>query len=478
MGLGLLILTAVGKENIYLNIEPEITFFKKNYKRYTNFSIEAIPQYFKTTPDFGKKCSVIISKNADLMSSSYLYVELPNLFSDKYIKWVDKIGLALINYIEIEIEGNIIDKHYGEWLNIWHELTITKNHRKSYDAMIGNIPMLTSYSYKKASYKLYIPLCFWFCNHTNLSLPLISLTNSDIIINVVFNNFDYCYNIKPSHYITINEYICCFTENEIITQIFQNKEITSMFVSFDPIMQRLYYNPIKDSFNIPQSIDEIQLKQIIGTVSNLIVTIQINSNIVTNTDTLIYNKPSLLNAYLLINYIYLDNYERLQFINNDHEYIIPIIQTLPEQMMYSLNNTYKLPLTNLITLLVWRCILKYNNTINIHFNYNNNIITNTTIVINSINRMDLTDINYYSLIQQYQYKFNYVNNIYMYSFALYPKYSYPSGSLNFSKVNDAYLHITINNSINYQNPISFRCYAIQYNILYISKGIAGLKFIL
>jgi hypothetical protein len=37
MGLGLLLLVSVGKENIYLSTQPEITFFKIAYKRYTNF---------------------------------------------------------------------------------------------------------------------------------------------------------------------------------------------------------------------------------------------------------------------------------------------------------------------------------------------------------------------------------------------------------------------------------------------------------
>ena len=54
MGLGLLILVSVGKENIYLSAQPEITFFKIAYKRHTNYSTEPTPQYFKTTPDFGR----------------------------------------------------------------------------------------------------------------------------------------------------------------------------------------------------------------------------------------------------------------------------------------------------------------------------------------------------------------------------------------------------------------------------------------
>jgi hypothetical protein len=79
MGSGLLILVSVGKENIYLSSQPDITYFKIAYKRYSNFSIETVAQYFKTIPDFGRRVTVNISKNADLLSQIYLFVSLPDI---------------------------------------------------------------------------------------------------------------------------------------------------------------------------------------------------------------------------------------------------------------------------------------------------------------------------------------------------------------------------------------------------------------
>jgi hypothetical protein len=94
MGLGLLILVSTGKENLYFSSQPDITFFKIAYRRYTNFSIEAIQQYFKTTPDFGRRCTINIGKNADLMGMTYLYVELPQISSINSSKFAgtEKIG--------------------------------------------------------------------------------------------------------------------------------------------------------------------------------------------------------------------------------------------------------------------------------------------------------------------------------------------------------------------------------------------------
>ena len=493
MGLGLLVLVSVGKENIYLSAQPEITYFKIAYKRYTNFSIEPIPQYFKTTPNFGAKCTINVAKNADLLSSMFLYIELPNIQIENFnnntenisnFAWVNKIGLALINYIEIEIGGYVIDRHYGDWINIWNEITRNKSTLKSYNKMIGNTPELTSYTQSKTSTILYIPLSFWFCLDTGLSLPLISLVHNEILINVQFNDFDTCYNISPSHYMSITNNICIFKPGEYFYQNYQNNKIIGEFVYFDPITQYLYFNPIKGTFVVPTSTNSLDAYKLIGYDTKYIINILPNSVIVKNNDYFKFNRPSLINAYMLIDYVYLDNFERAKFLNNTHEYIIPIVQTLSSQTIYSINFGYKLPLINPTKLLVWRGLLVSNDYNNDHFNYTTvpytnseeNLINKNLLIINSINRMDLDSIEYYTYLPRYQYSLGNENGIYMYSFSLNPKDIQPSGSINFSKIDDAYIQLKLNKIVNYQNPVSFKCYALQYNLLRISYGIGGLVF--
>lgn len=487
MGLGLLILVSVGKENIYLSAQPEITFFKIAYKRYTNFSIEPIPQYFKTTPDFGAKCTINLAKNADLLSSMFLYVELPNIQMENFtnnskFSWVNKIGIALINYIEVEIGGYIIDRHYGDWINIWNELTNRKSTLKSYNKMIGNISELTNYSQTKNSTILYIPLSFWFCLDTGLALPLIALVHNDIRINVQFNDINKCYNISPSYYLTVTNNICIYQPGEYFYQNYQNNKIIGEFVYFDPINQYLYYNPIKGTFIVPPNTST--LYNLIGYNSQYIMNIKSGTVIVQNNDYFKFNKPSLINSFILVDYIYLDNYERAKFLNNSHEYLIPVVQTVSDQIIYSMNYGYKLPLINPVKLLVWRGLLISNYNNNDYFNYTTkpytdnieDLIIKNLLVVNSINRMDLDSIEYYTYIPRYQYSLGNENGIYIYSFALNPKEIQPSGSMNFSKIDDAYLQLKLNKIVNYQNPISFKCYAVQYNLLRISYGIGGLVF--
>ncbi len=493
MGLGLLILVSVGKENIYLSAQPEITFFKIAYRRHTNYSIEPTPQYFKTTPDFGRKCTVNIGKNADLMGKTYLYVELPiiqmeNFTSDssniKQFAWVEKIGLALVNYIEIEIGGTIIDRHYGDWLNIWNEMTISMGHRKSYDKMIGNVEELTSFSKTKPARILYIPFSFWFCQDTGLGLPLIALSHHDIKIHVDFNDIDLCYKLSPSYFINVTNNFCLFNPGEKFYQMYQNNKIIGEFVSYDPLTQKLYYNPIKGKFVIPKTESDLKLK-LTGEITKYEMYITPNTVVVKDEDYFKFNKPSLITSYLVVNYIYLDNFERYNFLNNSHEYLIPVVQTLPEQIISSTNSTYKVPFINPVKFIAWRGILVSNLLSNNQFNYSSfpyttekeYLINKNLLVINSINRMELNSVQYYTNIPIYQCEImNKQYGVYYYSFGLEPTDLQPSGSMNFSKIDDGYLQFTMNSLVNYQNPVSIRCYGVQYNLFRVANGLGGLGF--
>ena len=483
-------LAAVGKENIYLSAQPEITFFKIAYKRYTNYSIEPTPQYFKSPADFGRRCTVNISKNADLLSTTYLYVELPSIQQEQYttvsksFAWVKKIGVALINYVELEIGGVIVDRQYGDFMNIWNEITVSLGLRTSYNKMIGNTSYLTEYSNTKRSYILYIPLHFWFCLNTGLALPLIALIHNDIKIHIEFNDLSFCYNIAPSNYISVLNNFCLLNPGEYFTQTILNNEIIGEFVSFDQVNQILYYNQVKGTFTIPTTAYDTSLTAI-GTTSNYVIDFNPNGVAVTNIDYFKSNPPSILDAYLLVSYIYLDNIERYHFMNKDHQYLIPIIQTLNPQTATSTNINYKLQFYNPVKLLMWRAILSSNIDANNQFNYTSipytkteqDLITSHLIVLNSKNRMNLTSNEYYTYIPQYEYEFtNQQTGIYLYSFALNPKDIDPSGSMNFSRLDDAYLQLTMNKIVSYQNPASIVCYAVTYNLLRIIDGIGGLAW--
>ena len=128
-------LAAYGAQDVYLTGNPQMTFFMEVYKRHTNFALETIEQLFTGDANFGKKVYSTIERSGDLISKIFLNIKLPNLYEifcvkDKYrpvqiLGWVNKVGHAIIEYCEVEIGGTVIDKHYGLWLEVWSELTVS-----------------------------------------------------------------------------------------------------------------------------------------------------------------------------------------------------------------------------------------------------------------------------------------------------------------------------------------------------------------
>jgi len=191
-------LSAYGSQDVYLTGNPQITFFKSVYYRHTNFSIEAVENSFGGEPGFGRTVSCTLSKNGDLVHRIYLEVTLPKLdqtISDgsansTYVGWVSSIGHALIRSVELQIGSEIVDKHYGEWLEIWSELSISESKRFAYKNMVGKLDAPSAGVQTNATNErtYFIPLPFWFCKRLGSALPLIALQHEDVKLNVSFRN--------------------------------------------------------------------------------------------------------------------------------------------------------------------------------------------------------------------------------------------------------------------------------------------------
>ena len=95
------------------------------------------------------------------------------------------IGHKIIDYVEVEIGGQRIDKHYGDWLAIWNELTQTEGHWDGYKQMVEGS-------------KLYIPLQFWFNRNPGLALPLIALQYHEVKLNIKFASKQNTYTNLPT----------------------------------------------------------------------------------------------------------------------------------------------------------------------------------------------------------------------------------------------------------------------------------------
>ena len=107
----------------------------------------------------------------------------------KSIQWIDAIGHHIIQDVELQIGGLPIDKHYGEWLEIWSELTLDESKRAGYNTMVGKGISITEEK------TLIVPLQFWFCRNYGLAIPLISLQYHEVKIILTLSKQDYSFNM-------------------------------------------------------------------------------------------------------------------------------------------------------------------------------------------------------------------------------------------------------------------------------------------
>jgi hypothetical protein len=347
-----------------------------------------------------------------------IYQDLLN----KHIKfaWVNKLGHAILNYMEIYIGGQKVDKSYGDWLNIWYELSSNRDIQDTYYRMIGNIPELTGFNkLVKPKYQLRIPLQFWYSRFSGLALPLVALEYHDV--RFVFN----------------------FRNIEDVSYIEKNATIES---------------DVGDSIFLDEVPEQLKLN---------------------------------ISARLLVDFIYLDSGERRRFAQASHEYLIEQLQLI-EYPDISLNN-YEAILNSFVhptKELVW-VVQKTSYTDNItgyHKNVWDNYSINyetgvgnpvlfSTLTFNSYSRLNNLDRNYFNYVQPYQcHKTTPSDGINCYSFSIFPEEHQPSGTANLSMISKISLTLNIDPQVLVGDTVNIRIYAVNYNILRIVSGMAGLAY--
>jgi hypothetical protein len=223
MGGGLMQLVAYGAQDVYLTGNPQITFWKVTYRRHTNYSMESIEQTFNGQADFGRRVTCTISRNGDLAYRTYLQVTLPEINQQLvgsgqkgvWARWLDFPGEQMISQVEVEIGGQRIDRQYGDWMHLWNQLTLSKEQERGYFKMIGNTTQLTFITDPSFSSvdgpcssnaptqvceprsalpetTLYVPFQFWYCRNPGLALPLIALQYHEVKINLDIRPIDEC----------------------------------------------------------------------------------------------------------------------------------------------------------------------------------------------------------------------------------------------------------------------------------------------
>ncbi len=316
---GLIQLQAYGTENLYLSGNPQMTFFKMVYRRFTHFAIQPIEVNFESfdTLSFNlpTRIKLRIPRNADLMTKLFLNIDIPAIYAPptKYFKWIPYLGAQMISSVRIIVGSSVIEEYTGEYINLYHEMTQSDEQLRTYYDMIGHTPEYNnptdvmgdypyvdtsavslgsnSYTYLNKNWntkpsipskRLSIPLPFWCHRHNGLALPLIALQYHEVYVDVTF---------RP-----INElYLVTTSQNYNLDQSYE----------FDVLTLGMGY----------------MLEPSGSYVRNYWIKPTLPSDDISNFTRLSGN-PWPMDPRLEITYIFLDNDERTFFAKNSHKYLI------------------------------------------------------------------------------------------------------------------------------------------------------------
>jgi hypothetical protein len=502
---GLMQLVAYGAQDVYLTGNPMVTFFKSVFRRHTNFATESIKQFFNGIADFERGVSCVISRNGDLISGIYLEATLPSISgiesSGVAERWTENVGHHLVRDVEVEIGGQIIDKHYGDWLEIWAQLTVPAEHKIGYYEMIGQDPMgpfgvpgqmqRDEYSSVRIEQRtIFLPLQFWFCRNIGLALPLIALQFHEVTVHFTFAK-------KIDMMRTTNETIVI---NEGLSNVFlwvdyvyldddERRKFTQ--VAHEYLIEQLQTTgdvevtagTIRTN---PKSVDvsldfNHPVKELVWVVQNQHTTSAIDRQ-PSNYTSVRANRPQRTNEPTIGTSHPLYG---VQFTSNPPANIETVTGggTYAPIALSDINTA-----DELLAFTDHSCINPPGAL---------NPVNTAQLILNGHERFAVMNGTYFNWYQCYRHHTNIPASpgINVYSFALKPEEHQPSGSCNFSRIDNAKLTLTLsvfNDSTDTKNhpgiisglsqkfntaKCNVRVYAINYNILRVMSGMGGLAYV-
>jgi len=533
-------LVAYGAQDVFLTGTPEITFWKVSYRRHTNFAMESIEQTFSGQADFGRRVTCTISRNGDMAFRTYLQVTLPEINNSlsPYARWLDFPGEQLISQVEVEIGGQRIDRQYGDWMHIWNQLTLTSEQQKGYFKMIGHTTQLTyitdptfadvngpcastgSPSQVCAPRKtlpettLYIPLLFWFCRNPGLALPLIALQYHEVKINIDFRPIGECLwavsSLTKSDNSTVSS-SSAYQQSLVaaslyIDYIFLDTDERRKFAQnpHEYLIEQLQFtgdesvgsssNKIKLNFNHPckELIWVVQPDSNVDYCSSLIAGQTLyktlgaqpfnytdaidalpnaihafggpaetsGSNAFIQASTGLFQMGGALDTVLGSQDI--ASATAGQWATNGSPYAFGQADTVPPSgSSVSDAGTFVLGETAL----------------DMHCWGENPVVT-AKLQLNGQDRFSEREGSYFDVVQPYQHHTRHPDTgINVYSFALRPEEHQPSGSCNFSRIDNAVLQLVLSSpTVSGTATAKVRVYAVNYNVLRVMSGMAGVAY--
>lgn len=473
-------LVAKGAHDDYLTVGASITFWRFKHMKHTNFALETSCQQWNAGGNsVGQKASLRINRQGDLVYWMYVVLRLPGLANinsnpnsgnhghvlvendeecmrygpgwdttpatdgqngaTQIPRWTNSVGQHLTREVSVTIGGQVIDTLTNDFMFIWEELSGKTGKRLTEMTLKSNSMELLQH-WSMFSRCLYVPLPFFFTMTSGTVLPLVSLQFHDVKLYAEFGNIE----DSIVNYCAQHEGVC--------TRTVARQE--SNGASLAPITSSSRFDDIN------------------------------NNHISTS---------------LEVCYVYLDVDERAKFAEGTFEMLVTQVQTFRQTTTQASNNL-RLDFNHAVIELIWFIRHSSATDANDHFNFsgvaepitqaNRDPLKSATLRLNNQMRFGGKDVPacWYRLVAPYQHHSSIPESfVYVYSFALFPEDPQPTGTLNFSRIDNATLSLELDPNLFNDNTGSggvdssshsaeIVVFARNYNVLRFAQGLAGLAY--
>jgi len=435
-------LVAYGAQDVYLTGNPKVTFFQAVYKRHTNFAMENIEQTVNGTVSNSGRISVTVARNGDLIGDMYLEMTTASTLNTFTGSVPDSCWVAerAVSAVELTIGGQRIDKHYQRWWRLYSELYLNEDQKNKWAKMTTSVV---------SGGKCFLPLIFFFNRNAGLYLPLIALQYHEVRIDIDLSSDLNNYINTGSGIKVWGNYVYLDTEerrrfaqkgHEYLIEQVQHTGTDSITDNAKQI--RLSYNhPVKEL-----------VWCVSGSDSSNAQLWNFTSNAGTKTDVVLAADPSYLASVT----------------DGSNVIALSSLSTASGVPQLVSGNAASTSLT------ATACLFQEEGAV---ANGSVGPVETFKLILNGQDRFKEQSGKYFNQVQPfYHHSGNPMPGIYSYSFALKPEEHQPTGTCNFSRIDNAQVEIKGKTGVTAASHTTLNMFAVNYNVLRIQSGMGGLAF--
>jgi len=449
-------LIALGAADVYLTQNPSITFFRFRYNKYTNFAMEAIEQPFNTQVAFGSDVMVTLNRTGDLLYFQYVVIDLPGITSCTPTTSTCGIGgnqFPCCSSCDPCADGPAPETPCG----------VTSSSVQEDDVDV--IDTCTG---------LDTPWAHWTNAIGQFLIKRACLVIGGQIVDNLYNDYLFMWEeLSGQPGKRLHEMI--------------GKRYTRAQLVADSSRDRRLYVPLPCWFTqtsgnalplVSLQFHGVQVSVCFEELRRCVQVSSCDTTVIKTRDCSPLSNNDLA-ARLDTVYVYLDIEERDRFATGSFEQLISQVQNYvitTKSCQVRMNLNFNHPIIEMIWAVRRKCQENCNN----HFNYagkwGRDPVKYVHLRLNNLARFSGREGRYFRLVQPWQFHTNIPDSFtYCFSFALHPEDAQPSGSANFSRIDNVEFVLDLQDALS-EEEVTVLVFARNWNVYRFREGLGGVAF--